>query len=315
MTLHYNYPTSPPELQIFKVLRKRMTLSQDSLTFYRNLQKGYEGEIKFHKLLKKYVVSDCIVLYDLLLDCNDSLFQLDCIIIQQRNISHIEVKNYEGDFMLKDNMLYTCATEKEINNPLGQTERERRLLNELQKKHGYEFPVSSYVVFVNEEFALYLLQPKLPLILPNQIHRFINNKINNTHSKLSSTHYELAHKLLSLRVSKPLSDRLPKYEFEQLRKGIHCLYCDGFLTTGDFHGRKLVCDTCRCMESRESAVLRSVDEYSILFPESKITTNTIWKWCDRILSKFKIRKILFQFLQPVGSQKQMYFVSLSKKRF
>lgn len=314
MVVHYNHPTRPPELQILKILTDRMTLTPDSSNFYYTLQKGYDGEVNFHKHLKKYLTSDCIVLYDLLLDKRETLFQLDCIIIQQRSIWHIEVKNFEGDYILKDNRLYTLPNEKEISNPLNQIERGKRLLNESLEKHGYTFPINPYVVFIHPHFALYQLQTKLPIIIPGQINRFINT-INNTHSKITSSHYKLAHTLFSLRHSKSLSSRLPKYEFEQLRKGIRCLHCDGYLTGGDFHKKKLNCDVCGVAESRESAVLRSVDEYSILFPENKITTNIIWNWCGEIISKYKIRRILFQFFQPVDKKKEMHFISPFKSRY
>src|SRR5699024_8529881 len=141
-------------------------------------------------------------------------------------------------------------------------------------------------VFVHPEFSLYQLPVKSPVVLPGQIKRLINT-INDTQSRISPFHHRLAHTLFSLRKSKSLSTRLPNYEFEQLRKGIRCLCCDGYLTNGDFHRRKLNCDVCGSAESRESAVLRSIDEYSLLFPENKITTNNIWSWCGEIISKFK----------------------------
>lgn len=307
MTLHFNLPVEPTELKVLNILKKRMTLPRDALKFYYALEKGYEGEMKFHRLLKEHLASDCIVLYDLLLDSNSSEFQIDCIIIQQRTVWHLEVKNFEGDYILKDNAFYNLATDKEINNPLHQIERGKRLMSELLEKHGYEFPIKSYAIFVNPEFSLYQLPPKLPIVLPGQNRRFIH-RIHNTRSKLSSAHHKLAHKLFSLQTSRSLSDRLPDYEFDSLGKGVQCLRCSGFLSVSGFHGRKLECAACGFSESRASAVLRSIVEFSILFPERRITTDVICKWCGGVFSKYKIRNILFQYLRPAGSQTNKYFV-------
>ncbi|HLR01250.1 MAG TPA: nuclease-related domain-containing protein [Virgibacillus sp.] len=307
MALFYNQPSRPPELKIFETLKGRMTLPPDSSTFYHSLQKGYEGEMRWHKTLQKFLSSESIVLYDLLLDRNDSLFQLDCIIIQQRTIKHLEVKNFEGDFVKNDNKFFMLPEKKEVSNPLIQINRGQRLMNELLKQQGYHFPIESYVVFVHTEFALYQLQREIPIILPTQINRFIN-KINQTHSKINTIHHKLAEKLLSLRTSRPLSNRLPKYEFNQLKNGIQCLNCRGWLAENKT-GRKLICDLCGGIESRESSVLRNIEEFRTLFPDKKITTESIFVWCGGILSKYKIRKVLSQFLLPTGSRTNMHFIS------
>jgi len=312
LTLYYNSPIEPRELQILKILTDRMDIPSDSTKRHYNLQKGYEGEVKFHTALKENLSSDCLVLYDLCLDEKGSNFQTDCIIIKQRKIYYIEVKNFVGDYMIEDNTLYNLTSKKEVNNPISQMKRGKRLLEELLGKHGFNFPIKPYTIFIHSEFALYQLPTTLPLVLPNQIHRFINN-INNTHSKLSSVHYKLAQRLLSVQNPSSSSNQVPEYEFEQLKKGIRCLHCDGYLVDGDFHRRILSCNLCGCPESRESAIIRSVDEYSILFPERKITTNAIWSWCGEVISKYKIRNVLFQFLKPIGEKNRLYFNSPYKR--
>src|SRR5699024_3135542 len=182
------------------------------------------------------------------------------------------------------------------------------------QKHGYKFPIESRVVFVHPEFALYQLNSQLPIVLPNQIRRFIY-KINNTHSKLTPTHRKLADTIFSLQTSRTPSARIPNYELDGLKKGIPCLKCDGFLVPGGVHGKKLVCNHCDIAEGRESAVLRNIEEFKMLFPERKITTAAIWEWSGKIISKFKIRKILFQFLEPVGARTDKHFLSPFKDRY
>jgi len=308
LTCFVNQPARPPELQILEVLRSRTTLSSDSTTFYHSLKKGYEGETKWHSLLKRKLSTDSMILYDLLLDRSDSLFQLDCLIIQQRTIWHLEIKNYDGDFMMKNDKMYKLPNEYEVNNPLNQIERGQRLMKDLLKKYAYHFPIESFAVFIHPEFALYHVHRNMPIVMPTQINRFITT-INQTPSSLNSAHRKLAHELLSLRTSRPLSKRLPEYEFDQLEKGIPCVKCNGWMVAGNKSGRKLICEVCGNLESRESSVLRNTEEFCILFPNQKITTLRIWEWCGGILSKFKIRGILSQYLQPIGSRSNMHFIS------
>src|SRR5699024_3308827 len=140
-------------------------------------------------------------------------------------------------------------------------------------------------------------------------------KINNTQSKLTPAHRKLADTLFSLQTTRTLSARIPHFEFDALKKGIPCLKCDKFLVLGGVHGRRLVCNHCSMEEVRESAVLRNIEMFKMLFPERKITTAAIWEWSGKIISKFKIRKILFQFLEPVGARTDKHFLSPFKDRY
>ena len=44
----------------------------------------------------------------------------------------------------------------------------------------------------------------------------------------------------------------------------------------------LTCETCGNVENWEVAVLRSVEEFKLLFPGRKITTNRVYEWCGGI---------------------------------
>ena len=57
--------------------------------------------------------------------------------------------------------------------------------------------MEAHLVFINPEFALYQTPLDQPIILPNQLNRFMK-KLNKTTSKLTSKHTQLAEKLISL---------------------------------------------------------------------------------------------------------------------
>jgi len=64
---------------------------------------------------------------------------------------------------------------------------------------------------------------------------------------------------------------------------------------------------CEHKETVTNAVLRSVKEYQILFPEEKITTNLIYDWCQVVPTKKWIRQILKKNYNLVGVHQWAYF--------
>lgn len=72
--------TESRELSVFRALNSRMDLSPKDETYYSNLEKGYQGEILFDEWLES-VVEGGLILNDLLLEMNNTLFQIDSVLI------------------------------------------------------------------------------------------------------------------------------------------------------------------------------------------------------------------------------------------
>lgn len=305
LVLHYNHPVRTEELRILAFLRHRMSLPQESLQRLSHLQKGYEGEVRFAKLLKAYLVSDAIVLYDLLLDSKGNAFQIDCVIIQERDVWHLEVKNYEGDYRMQGDAIYSMRNGYKLLNPLNQLDRGNVLLHERLRQWGYQFDVTSYLMFVHPEFALYRHDPKHPIVLYSQILRFIDT-LNRKSSRLSSRHHQFARRLAESRIPEARADRLPDYDLHHLKEGIRCQACDGFLDV--MKGHRLCCGKCGYTEGRDSSVMRSVVEFNMLFPDVKITTKGMWNWCAIDCSKGTMKNILHRFMRPVSVKRHRHFV-------
>ncbi|NWN98509.1 hypothetical protein NST54_16470 [Caldifermentibacillus hisashii] len=60
-------------------------------------------------------------------------------------------------------------------------------------------------------------------------------------------------------------------------------------------------------EKIESAVLRSVDEFRLLFPERKITTKAVQEWCNIIENSGRVYKILKKNYKTLGKNRWIYF--------
>jgi len=298
-------PYKSKELQILQFLKARKALTSEQTQTYHNLHKGYLGEKNFYQLLKKNLSVNSIVLHSLLFESNNTTFQIDCLIILQNTIYLIEVKNFEGDFYLKNKTWYAISSKREINNPLIQLERSEFLLRNLLQTHGFQFKLSPYVVFVNETFTLYGAPLKIPVIFPTQLQRFVG-MLNNTPSKLTQLHKRMVKKLEELHITESPYERLPEYNLRQLKRGICCHKCRSFMIRVSY--KKLSCVECGYKESIDSGVMRSVVEFSTLFPENKITTSAIHDWCAVIGTKERIRTVLSKYLSFVANGRYSYYI-------
>jgi len=301
--LFYKPRTESQELAILKSLNNRMNSPEVNQTFYTK-NKGFEGELLFDTWLEK-LECPCLVLNDFLFQVNGQFFQIDSLVIVNNRIYVFEVKNFEWDAYYNDkNFYYKDNPKKEMSNPLLQLERAQSLLRQLLHKIDYSIPLYPSVVFINPEFMLYQAPLDQPLIFANQLNRFVKN-LNSNHSPLGQKHLQLAAKLVSLIETENPYERLPDFRYEELRKGICCAGCCSFAV--EVKDSNCICTNCNHIEKVEAAVLRSVKEFKLLFPNEKITTRNIYDWCQIIEPSRKIQRILTKNYTKVGVKKWMYY--------
>lgn len=310
----YKQRTEPEELIILRVLNIRMVLPDEARRHYFSLKKGFEGESIFDELTEK-LTCECYILNDLLFKVNGTTFQIDTLIITSGIIYVFELKNYEGDYYYdckcnSDSESDSPPPERlyklpkaEYNNPLYQLNRSESLLRQLLRGLGVKYPIEAKVVFINPKFTLYLAPLDRPFILPAQITTYLE-KLDTTPSKLNGSHKKLADKLLSLHIKKSPYTQLPPYTYEQQRKGMTCEVCQSFKIS--VHGRKCVCGDCGHEEEVESAVLRTVREIKLLFPDWKITTSGVMEWC-MVIDRKRISRILRKHYKIVGERRWIYY--------
>ncbi|SEM39671.1 Nuclease-related domain-containing protein [Mesobacillus persicus] len=289
-------------LEILEILNFRMELAEDEKQYYLALEKGYRGEL-LNDLWVEKLKEEMLVLHDLLFEIKNTQFQIDTLIIAQDRVYLLDVKYHEGDYIYKNDGFYTLSG-KETKNHLHQLRRCETLLRQLLQTLSFNFPIESYLIFNNPEFFLYNVPPELQIIFPTQLKRFYNN-LNKRPSKLSEKHKVLANKLLDENIGESCYSKLPVYKYEQLKKGFTCECCNSLLTNVD--KRKVCCTKCGHIEHIESAVLRNVEEYKLLFPERKVTTIGIVEWCGGVLSIKAIRTILNKNYKIMGLGRFSYF--------
>lgn len=277
----------PLELELLRSINGRMQVSKKVENQIYSLEKGYTGEVMFDQHFGN-LSFNCLIINDLLLETSNTLYQIDSLLISQHKIHIFEVKNFEGDYLLEGDRLHTLSG-MEIKNPLIQLSRSVSLFRQLLQHQRMNFTVEGHLVFINPDFYLYHASPDLPIIFPTQLDRFIK-QLNNQPSKVVEKHHEFGKKLLALHIPFSPYSLLPEYSYDRMKKGILCPNCRAFMKCQGQH--ILICEECYFIEKMESAILRCVKEFSLLFPDKKITTSAIFEWCTIIKSKNTIRKIL-----------------------
>lgn len=283
------------ELRMLDALSPRVEFTEKEKQYHLYLEKGYEGEILFDAMLDQ-LENENFILRDLLFEVNNTTFQIDSLLITQDTVLLFDVKNYEGDYYY-DGELFKTMAGTEVKDPLLQLKRSESLLRQMLKRLGFHFILEAYIIFINPEFSLFQAPLNQPIILPNQLNRFIK-KLSNKPSKLNNSHTRLADKLLSLHITDSRFTRVPKYEYELLRKGVFCPSCKEVYT--QYKQKKFTCAHCQYQENVEEALMRTVEEYRLLFPERKITTRAIYEWCNQVLPAKMIRRLLTNNLHSIG---------------
>ena len=295
--------TEPEVLIAMRYLNTRVELPAKDKYQLSNLEKGYAGEVMFDRMTEN-LAKDRYIIDDLMLQVNNSFFQLDKLIISNDAIHLIDVKNYEGDYYLESDKIYSVSNGREYKNPVNQLKRSETLFRQLLQNLKLNYLVQASIIFINPEFTLYNAPMDQPIILPTQVNRFLRD-LEKTPSKLDDNNQKLAQKLLSLHEDKNPFSILPEYDYDHLEKGLHCEECGSFNTT--IKNRFLICGKCGSSERMEAAIARHVKEFNLLFPERKITTQSIYEWCNANLNKRRITRVLKKFYTTKGTTSDTYY--------
>ncbi|WP_277679087.1 nuclease-related domain-containing protein [Gracilibacillus dipsosauri] len=292
----------PDELRIFSSLHRRRSLSEKEKKYFKSMQKGYTGEKHFDSLMKQLTCPHYL-LNDLRFKHHNHFFQIDAILLLANEIYLFEIKNFEGEFYYDSEKLQ-MKKQIEVSDPLLQLQKSESLLRQLLQSHHYNIRIQGFVVFVHPEFTLYQAPLNKPIILPTQINQFIR-QLNKMTSPLKRQSDNVAQFLKTMHIEKPPITNIPPYTFDQLHKGIPCINCHAFSLS--VIGHHCICKNCGTKESIEKAVMRNVKEFKLLFPKEQVRTTMIQEWCDLIISKERIQRILGKNFHKESDKQWAYY--------
>lgn len=294
-------PYFPRSLLVFEALDSRWEMSSDDLDRYRRLEKGFFGEKMLLDHLNSIDRSKVLPLFDFLFEVEGQEVQIDCLLLTSETIFLLEVKNYTGDYYFENNKIYHLNTNREIYNPITQLERSEFLFKKLLQKIRMNFPVYSYIIFVNPKFFLYQTPLKSRFVHYGQIDRFLRKATYHV-GRLTDRVMKLQEELSKKKKDRSKYEVLPEYKLEDLSRGLFCKKCHSeLMRKGQLY---LYCIRCRHKYHLYDAVLYSIAQFHLLFPEKRITTKQITDWCGNLFSRVFVSRFLKRHLcmKPNGSQ-------------
>jgi DNA-directed RNA polymerase subunit M/transcription elongation factor TFIIS len=296
--------TEPVQLLNLRYLNIRGNLTEKERHYYTSLEKGYEGEVLFDERIQGFSDS-WLFLNDVMLEHQNNYFQMDSLGFFQEDLYLFEVKNYEGDFVVEGDK-WKSTLGKDIKNPLHQLQRCETFLRRFLQDQGFTVTIKPYLIFINPSFTLYQAPLNPSLIFPTQLNNFLSG-LNRAGGRLGSRQRQISNVLKAAHVDKYPGQTVPSYEYRNLKKGFVCSRCGSWMHVSSKQ-RGLVCTTCGRSEELDMAVMRSVAEFQLLFPEKKVNTVEIWEWCGNMPSKKTIQRILTRNFQRIGHNKAAYYI-------
>lgn len=300
---HVHPATVPATLLFYEALFPRKSFSSKEKLRYKQVHKGFIGEKTLASLLEE-ASEKVIPLFGALFESDGNEFQIDCIILTSNTVYLIEVKNYSGDYQMKNNQLFNLRTKRQIYNPLSQIERAELLFSRLLKELQINIEVRSYCLFINNNFTLYEAPRQLPIIYPTQVERFLQT-MNREAPPLTEHVAQLAQLLNSQIKESSAYEQRPDYCLSELKGGVFCKQC--LLPLQRSGHRCFSCRHCEARYSPKEVILYSVAQFHLLFPEEKITTKTIHEWTGQVMSRTFISGFLRRKLRLHRKGKYSYY--------
>lgn len=301
----HSKPSVPPILKIYPLLFHRTVLNLDTRRNFEHAKRGFEGENIFHHLLLDILPNHFIPLYSLTLSHNNTTYQFDALVFCNNKIYLFEVKNFLGEYYIQNDRWISSSSSRVISNPLSQLDRSETFLFQLVQDLGFSHEVFGQVVFVNPEFTLFHSLPNAPIVLPSQIKRFFKFHFSRE-APPTKKERELAEKLASMHQEENPLEQLPKYKYEELRKGVFCLKCGQGLQRKTLYS--FACVKCKRVRNVQQTILEQVKAFQILFPQKKITSPVIYDWCGEHVTIRSVRRTLGNHFLLINKGKNSYYL-------
>lgn len=241
--------------RVLESLNNRSNLPKSEKTKYENQLIGLKGERLFDSYIRQ-LEDKSFIINDLTLRDEGRIFQIDTLLILNNTVYLYEVKNYFGNYYYKDDEISSELGFKVLN-PLGQLNRSKTFLSHVLLKEGMNLKTKANIVFIHPEFYLYSIPPEKPFIFPSQLPQHVNSLLDK--------------KVTMNRRNLVLAEKLVEQHVENLKEGVCCLKCSSFKYSETRSFR--TCSDCGFTEKSNSAIMRSIEEFELLFPEEAITTN------------------------------------------
>jgi len=277
--------TIPLKLKQLQILSRRTLLGSTEEKEKEKLTRGWHGELGFDKLLDTavrgkeiYHLKDYRFKIDsgtetLKVASGMSEVQIDNVLIAGDHVYTFEVKNFGFD-LIYDSKIWFFESGREYKDLSMQVNRQRTSLEHLIRNGGFNYDITSHLVFVNPSQTIYNMPNLENLLVPSNTPRRLAKICQSNRYD----HGNIADYLNSRRLLKSMYDLPANVEFGELRTGVFCYQCDSVAELVRVNSYKYCCHSC----TKEFTTFEIV---SILIDELK-TINEAWEISPARISAF-----------------------------
>lgn len=290
------------ELQWLETLGKRKQLNEEQRRALQRSQKGFVGERQMDKLVETFLPEITAIIDDITLKYQSTVVQIDKILLVGTTVYIIDMKFYQGDYILQYNS-WQRNGKKLPTNILEQLRRAVRVVENIFKENQIDLKVKGVLAFLNPESNIYvedtvpekiLAVNELPLWLLELKKYFSDERYLHWQSVL------FQYQIDGYRTKRQLTLEEEKH----LQKGICCPRCHQFNTRQNKH--TVVC-SCGYEEVKATAYVRTITEYGVLFHDRYLSLKELKAFFGKDLQEIYLKYIL-----------KTYFIAIQstvKKRF
>ena len=269
----------------------RIHLNESDAVQLSNVQNGITGEklfLEFFDGLKAVAM-----IHGLRLDIKGEV-QYDFLFIQEGEVYHYEIKNYQGQLEERDGLVKNQHGYI-YKNIFQQFDRANVLLEQILN----EYRVESYIVFINPSCTI---KTDRRDVLEYQD---LKQRVEFHQAKKSTSHdFELAKLLKSHHLHRSKYERIHYYDFDQLLPGVKCPECMRFFEDC-YGGMKLTeCKHCHTKYTKQQLALETIYQIDLL-KNDYYSALEISLWSG--VCKRTVHKVLEKYCHRIGHGKSTQY--------
>ena len=301
--------SGPSQLDFLSILNVRSPkLFAEHKNLYKRLTAGEMGEKEVLRYFQEYGQPHWRYVQNYWANSN-GVAESDLLIFTDKSCYVLEVKNYTGKFEY-ENGVTTIDGYEYSSDSVFQARRSSKNIRRILSGYIHPDNVHGALIFIgeNNEIAIHSHVDDIKIVQRNQLMKFIHQVAEAERaSAFESLRIDrIQRQLKKFQVTNPFSMKpLSLEQIHHVKTGISCAQCSSLATQLT---RKFAQCTCGHIELRETATLRTIEEYRVLRYDAKLRCGDLHRYMGELSSERYIYTVLLAHYTMVRNGKYTYYV-------
>ncbi len=298
----------PRRIDTLRALNRRGALDNDLKSELYRLNQGALGEQFVFDCLKEFGMDHWAVVQNLWLELFGK-FECDVFLTTENMNYTFEIKHYNGNFKYRNNQ---CFLDGKLigHNAISQAQKSSINLQTILQQENINIKTKNVLVFTGEFCQVDIKDDvqDLDIIMRHQLRDYIRKIREYEQSTLRTTvnQQSVIEILNKYKVASPqFHEPIPGEILNRLKTGLLCPECSSLAT---FNGKMYMYYECGYHELIEEALVRTVNEYGVIYGKKYFTTKEIKVFINQILSDRTILKYLNKNFERIGNSRATKFL-------